>query len=81
MTLLQMAEATAYHVYGGTELRNIMDRFIQHVKEDRTECFDDHFPCRNRQDDVTGSMSLELVEIIHSYTISLHAGIDRIYGL
>ena len=33
-----------HRVYG-TELKNIMERFIQHIK-DRTECFDDHFPCR-----------------------------------
>jgi putative transposase len=29
----------------GTELKNIMERFIQYIK-DRTEFFDDHFPCR-----------------------------------
>ena len=29
----------------GNELKNIMERFIQYIK-DRTECFDDHFPCR-----------------------------------
>src|SRR5919198_4757191 len=33
-----------HRVYG-TELKNLMERFIQHIK-DRTECFDDHFPCR-----------------------------------
>ncbi len=33
------------HQVYGTELKNLMERFIQHVK-DRTECFDDHFPCR-----------------------------------
>src|SRR5690606_24281361 len=33
-----------HYVYG-TELKNLMERFIQQVK-DRTECFDDHFPCR-----------------------------------
>ena len=33
-----------HYVYG-TELKNLMERFIQHIK-DRTECFDDHFPCR-----------------------------------
>ncbi|MEW6603687.1 MAG: DDE-type integrase/transposase/recombinase [Thermoproteota archaeon] len=33
-----------HRVYG-TELKNLMERFIQNVK-DRTECFDDHFPCR-----------------------------------
>ena len=33
-----------HRVYG-TELKNMMERFIQQVK-DRKECFDDHFPCR-----------------------------------
>jgi putative transposase len=32
------------HIVYGTELKNIMERFIQQIK-DRTECFDDHFPC------------------------------------
>lgn len=35
-----------HRVYG-TELKNMMERFIQHIK-DRTECFDDHFPCRKK---------------------------------
>ena len=34
-----------HRMYDGTEMKNIMERFIQHIK-DRTECFDDHFPCR-----------------------------------
>jgi putative transposase len=33
------------HQLYSTESKNIMERFIQHIK-DRTECFDDHFPCR-----------------------------------
>jgi transposase-like protein len=32
------------HIVYGTELKNIMERFIQQIK-DGTECFDDHFPC------------------------------------
>ena len=36
-----------HHVYG-TELKNLIERFIQHIK-DRTECFDDHFPCRKKE--------------------------------
>jgi putative transposase len=32
----------------GTELKNLMERFIQYLK-DRTECFDDHFPCRKKE--------------------------------
>jgi len=34
----------------GTELKNLMERFIQQVK-DRTECFDDYFPCRKENCD------------------------------
>src|SRR5688572_29281290 len=34
----------------GTELKNIMERFIQYIK-DRTECFDDNFPCRKKNCD------------------------------
>jgi transposase-like protein len=35
-----------HRMYDSTELKkNIMERFIQYIK-DRTECFDDHFPCR-----------------------------------
>lgn len=33
------------HQVYGTEMKNVMERFIQYLK-DRTECFDDHFPCR-----------------------------------
>ena len=33
-----------HHVYN-TGLKNLMERFVQQIK-DRTECFDDdHFPC------------------------------------
>ena len=34
------------HQVYATELKNIMERFIQKIK-DRTECFDDHFHCRS----------------------------------
>ena len=34
----------SHRIYG-IELKNIMERFVQYIK-DRTECFDDHFPCR-----------------------------------
>jgi hypothetical protein len=33
----------------GTELKNLMEQFIQYLK-DRTECFDDHFPCQKKKD-------------------------------
>lgn len=42
------------HQVYGIELKNLMERFIQHIK-DRTECFDDHFPCR-KPDCNRGSM-------------------------
>ena len=32
------------HQVYGNELKNKIERFIQKIK-DRTECFDDHFPC------------------------------------
>ena len=32
-------------VYETAMMKNLMERFIQQIK-DRTECFDDHFPCR-----------------------------------
>jgi putative transposase len=32
-----------HHVYD-TRLKNLMERLVQQIK-DRTECFDDHFPC------------------------------------
>lgn len=36
------------HVVYGDELKNLVERFIQSIK-DRTECFDDHFPCRKEE--------------------------------
>ncbi len=33
------------HIVHGTELKNLMERFIQHIKY-RTECFDDNFSCK-----------------------------------
>ena len=59
------------HQVYGTELKNIMERFIQQIK-DRTECFDDHFPCRkekcNRQ---------HVWNWLKSFIIYLHTGMDR----
>jgi putative transposase len=55
-----------------TELKNIMERFIQKIK-DRTECFDDHFRCRsescNRQ---------HVINWIKIFTLYLHMKTDRI---
>ncbi len=60
------------HQVYGTELKNIMERFIQKIK-DRTECFDDHFPCRsescNRQ---------HVTNWIKMFILYLHMKTDRI---
>jgi hypothetical protein len=46
----------------GTELKNLMERFIQQIK-DRTECFDD--PTSHAEKKVViDSICMELVEII-----------------
>ena len=39
-----------HRVYG-TALKNLMERFVQYLK-DRTECFDDHFPCQKEDCDM-----------------------------
>jgi putative transposase len=41
------------HQAYGIELKNLMERFMQHIK-DRTECFDDHFPCVTRKENCDG---------------------------
>lgn len=42
-----------HEVYSIKMKKNVMERFIIQYPKDRTECFDDHFPCRkegcNRQ--------------------------------
>jgi putative transposase len=54
------------HQVYGNELKNKIERFIQKIK-DRTECFDDHFPCRsescNRQHLPIGSKCLFCIYI------------------
>jgi putative transposase len=35
------------HQVYDSKLKNLMERFVQRIK-DRTECFDDHFPCRKQ---------------------------------
>jgi putative transposase len=37
------------HEVYGIKTKNLMERFIQCLK-DRTECFDDHFPCRKKKE-------------------------------
>jgi putative transposase len=59
------------HQVYGTELKNIMERFIQHIK-DRTECFDDHFPCRKDNCD-----KQHVWNWLKLFIIYLHAGTDR----
>ena len=60
------------HQVYSTELKNVMKRFIQRIK-DRTECFDDHFPCRsescNRQ---------HVTNWIKMFILYLHMKTDRI---
>lgn len=59
-----------HHVYG-TDLKNLMERFIQHIK-DRTECFDDHFPCRKENCD-----KLHVWNWLKLFVLCLHMGMDR----
>jgi len=60
------------HQAYGTEMKNMMERFIQYIK-DRTECFDDHFPCRkldcNRQ---------HVWNWLRMFILYLHMNADRI---
>ena len=63
------------HQVYSTELKNVMERIIQKIKEDRTEYFiDDHFPCRsescNRQQHVTNWIKM--------FILYLHMKTDRI---
>jgi len=59
-----------HRVYG-TKLKNIMERFIQHIK-DRTECFDDHFPCRKE-----GCDRQHVWNWLELFLLYLHMGADR----
>jgi hypothetical protein len=65
-----------HQVYGTELKKNIMERFIQKIKDKRqnTECFDDHFPsCRsescNRQ---------HVTNWIKMFILYLHMKKDRI---
>jgi putative transposase len=60
-----------HHVYG-TKLKNLMERFIQHVK-DRTECFDDHFSCRKPDCD-----RLHVWNWLKLFVLYLHMRMDRV---
>ncbi|MGH9926569.1 MAG: hypothetical protein ACRD5B_14455, partial [Nitrososphaeraceae archaeon] len=37
------------HCVYGTGFKNIMERFIQHIKDMTQECFIDYFPCRRKE--------------------------------
>lgn len=56
----------------GTECKNLMERFIQHIKY-RTECFDDHFPCRKSDCDRQHVWNW----LLKLFVLYLHAGTDR----
>ena len=60
-----------HHVYA-TELKNLMERFIQQIK-DRTECFDDHFPCRKKEN----CDRQHVWNWLKLFVLYLHARMDR----
>jgi putative transposase len=60
-----------HHLYG-TRLKNLMERFIQQIK-DRTECFDDHFPCRKE-----GCNRQHVWNWLKLFLLYLRMGADRI---
>jgi putative transposase len=60
------------HQVYGTAMKNLMERFIQHIK-DRTECFDDHFPCRKQDCD-----RQHVWNWLRLFVLYLHTGADRI---
>lgn len=49
-----------------TDLKNIMERLIQKIK-DRTECFDDHFPYRSESCNIQ-----YIINWIKVFTLYLH---------
>ena len=52
-------------------LKNLMERFIQQIK-DRTECFDDHFPCNKEEGDRN-----HVSNWLKLFILYLHMGTDR----
>jgi hypothetical protein len=63
------------HQVYSTELKNVMERFIQKIKEDRTECFiDDHFPCRSER----SCNRQHVTNWIKMFLLYLHMKTDRI---
>ena len=61
------------HQMYGTELKNMMmERFIQYIK-DRTECFDDHFPCKKPDCD-----RQHIWNWLKLFVLYVHMDMDRI---
>ena len=54
-----------------SDLKNKMERFVQKIK-DRTECFDDHFPCT--KDDCNG---LHVYNWLKLYILYIHSDMDK----
>jgi putative transposase len=59
------------HIIYQVQMKNIMERFIQQIK-DRTECFDDHFPCR-----IKGCNIQHVRNWLKMFILYLHTGTDR----
>jgi transposase-like protein len=60
------------HVYG-TKLKNVMERFIQQIKDRTEECFDDHhFPCRKEE-----CSRQHVWNWLKLFVLYLHMGMDR----
>jgi putative transposase len=59
------------HQVYSTKLKNVMERFIQKIK-DRTECFDDHFPCRSEN-----CNKRHVINWIKMFILYLHMKTDR----
>jgi transposase-like protein len=55
------------HILYEVPLKNIMESFIQQIK-DRTECFDDHFPC-NKEECTRKPTQLLLMQFLASTTL------------
>ncbi|MFQ6134399.1 MAG: DDE-type integrase/transposase/recombinase [Nitrososphaerales archaeon] len=62
------------HAVYPVQEKNLMERFIQHVK-DRTECFDDHFPCRKEECDMMHVWNWLKLFILH---IHLNLSLPRL---
>jgi putative transposase len=60
------------HKVYGTEMKNLIGRFIQQIK-DRTECFDDHFPCNKEECD-----RKHVNNWLKMFILYLHMKTDRI---